>query len=131
MLHVCNIMIKTDTKNFKSASLSTWSPMAAQSLDKIHLPLFVHTGFTASSEISSWWRRACTVSWVALRCLRYVSASPHYCLQCRPAPTAKRAGAARSLSEGSGAGTGVVSFRCGLVFCLNNCPWHSAASCYP
>lgn len=48
--------------------------MAVQSSDKIHLPHFVHTGVTASSEVSSWWGRTCAMSWVALRCLRYTSA---------------------------------------------------------
>lgn len=115
--------------NFKPANLSTQDPMAAQTLDKIHLPHFVHRGFTASSEISSWWGRACTISWVDLRCPRYFSESLHYCVQCPPTPTAKWIGAAENLRQGSGAGRGVIFFRAGLVACLSNfCPWHSAAS---
>lgn len=50
------------------------STAVAWSLDEVHLLCFA-AGFAASPQIDNWWRRNCTKSWRALRCLRYVSAS--------------------------------------------------------
>lgn len=59
----------------KPSALSTCSTAAAWSSDEVQLPCFA-ASFAASPQISNWWRRNCTKSWRALRCLRYVSASP-------------------------------------------------------